>query len=396
MPDLSKVTARNALKPRKDRTPWWERLRPGLFLGYRPAADGAAGTWSVKVEIKGKRRQFALETYSAFEEKQRYAKAAAAAEAIMVREEGGGSTSSLRITVEEACRAYIKKKPNEARFLEKNVYGNGKDIPPDEIAAIKLEDLRKSHLVEWRERLETRKTRRFKSGPVLCKASIDREMVALRAALNAKMPHGQRDTDAAWQEALKKNDYMDTHNPRRLDVTLDERKALVANIKPTPEHQAARPFIRALCVTAMRPGILSKLKVEHFNRRTCILTVPHRWDKNRKGREINWTGSPAAELLAEACKGKLPGAPLFMRANGKPWDAETWKVPIRAAAEAAGLPDELCAYSLRHAAISDLVQTGIDLLKVATYAGTSIKEIEDTYGKLRPDTAQEALKKLAV
>lgn len=392
MTDLSKVGARNALKPKSDRTPWWERLRPGLFLGYRPAADAAAGTWAVRVALPGKpSRQFKLESFGGLKDNQRYAKAAAAAEEIMQREESGGSSSSLRMTVADACREYAKKKPAAERFFEKSIY-------TDEIATVKLEDLRRSTLVAWRERLEGRDTQYVRRGGngKLSKSSVNREMAPVRAAIYAKMAAGQPSTDAAWQEALKKYDFVDTHNPRKEDLDIDQRKALIANILPAPEHQAVKLFVRALCVTAMRPGILAKLNVEHFNKRTCVLTVPHRWDKGRKGREINWSGSPAAELFAEQCKGKLPGAPLFMQADGKRWDAEAWKVPIRAAAEAAGLPVEVCAYTIRHSAISDLVQSGIDLFTVATYAGTSVKEIEDTYGKLRPNTAQQALKALAV
>ena len=43
MVDLSKVGQREALK--RQREPYWHRLRPGCFVGYRPSAKGGAGTW---------------------------------------------------------------------------------------------------------------------------------------------------------------------------------------------------------------------------------------------------------------------------------------------------------------------------------------------------------------
>jgi hypothetical protein len=41
--DLSKVKERDAL--RNQREPYWQRIRPGCFLGYRPSAREGAGTW---------------------------------------------------------------------------------------------------------------------------------------------------------------------------------------------------------------------------------------------------------------------------------------------------------------------------------------------------------------
>lgn len=39
--DLSKVKERGAL--RSQREPYWQRIRPGCFLGYRPSAREGAG-----------------------------------------------------------------------------------------------------------------------------------------------------------------------------------------------------------------------------------------------------------------------------------------------------------------------------------------------------------------
>lgn len=43
MPDLSRIGEREKLKPGDE--PHWQRLRQGVYLGYRPSKKKAGGTW---------------------------------------------------------------------------------------------------------------------------------------------------------------------------------------------------------------------------------------------------------------------------------------------------------------------------------------------------------------
>ena len=43
--DLSRVKDRDALRPNGNAEPYWQRLRPGCFVGYSPSAKGGEGTW---------------------------------------------------------------------------------------------------------------------------------------------------------------------------------------------------------------------------------------------------------------------------------------------------------------------------------------------------------------
>jgi site-specific recombinase XerD len=101
-----------------------------------------------------------------------------------------------------------------------------------------------------------------------------------------------------------------------------------------------------------------------------------------------------ADFLIAQAENKLPAAPLLARANGKGWDKDAWKWPVKSAAKAAGLPAGTTAYTLRHSTISDLVHDGLDLLTVAQSSGTSVRMIEQHYGHLRDDVAADALAKL--
>jgi len=118
-------------------------------------------------------------------------------------------------------------------------------------------------------------------------------------------------------------------------------------------------------------------------------------DKAGKDRKIKLPPA-TAELFVESAAGKPPTAPLLSRADGKAWDKDAWKGPVKEAARAADLPPETTAYTLRHSTITDLVHAGLDLLTVAQISGTSVAMIEKHYGHLRSDVAAQALAKLAL
>jgi site-specific recombinase XerD len=104
----------------------------------------------------------------------------------------------------------------------------------------------------------------------------------------------------------------------------------------------------------------------------------------------------SAEFFEAASKDKLPTAPLLSRADGKAWNKDSWKWPVKATVEVAKLPAGTTAYTLRHSVISDLVHDGLDLLTVAQISGTSVVMIERHYGHLRSEVAAVALARLAL
>ena len=179
------------------------------------------------------------------------------------------------------------------------------------------------------------------------------------------------------------------------------RDSAVAQLTITPERRKlvenasaeAEPFVRALCLLPLRPGALAALTAGDFDKRTEELTIGK--DKTGKPRRIQ-VPADAAKLLAAQAKNKLPTAPLFMRSNGRPWDKNTWKLPIAAAVRAAGLPADATAYTLRHSTITDLVSLGLPLLTIAQISGTSAEMIERHYGHLASNAAVKALGELAI
>jgi integrase len=152
-------------------------------------------------------------------------------------------------------------------------------------------------------------------------------------------------------------------------------------------------FIRGLSLLPVRPGALACLTVASFDKRLGVLLVGR--DKSGRDRKIKLPRE-TADFFAEQCRGKTPAAPLLARADGKPWNKDSWKKPLKAAAMTAGLGAAVTAYTLRHSVITDLVTGGLDLLTVAQLSGTSVLMIEKHYGHHRAEHAAAALAGLVV
>jgi hypothetical protein len=303
-----------------------------------------------------------------------------------VVESGGVPTEKIE-TVADACKAYLKEKPgsiNEGIF-RRHVY-------PDPIAKVKLEKLRRRHTREWRKRLEATPAPigRRKRGKNATKersiATVNRDTAPLRAALGRVLAVGAPNTEAAWQEPLKPAKGSD----RRRDLYLDrvERKRLLA-----AADDEIRPFLHGMCLLPLRPGALAGLTVGSFDKRTLTLTIGK--DKNGKPRQIMLPQSVVA-FLSEHAKNKLPSSYLFTRNDGRPWNKDAWKAPIKDAVINAGLPGNASAYTLRHCVLTDLVGARLPILTVAQISDTSVQMIERHYGHLVGDDAARALDTLAI
>lgn len=381
--DLSRVSNRARLKQRRE--PYWQRLAVGRFIGFRPSKVGGAGSFVARYYDPGSRRHHhhALGAFPELAPNARYAAAKKAAESWFDHVDGGGTTKP--VTVREACERYAKGRPEAERRFERHVYG-------DPLARIPLHKLRKPQVVAWRERLEARPalvTRR-KAGEQITRnrspADVNRNMTALRAALNTAKDDGLVVSDGAWSAALRPIAH--AHRPRNLYLDRDQRQRLLQHLPVDLE-----PFVRALCLLPLRPGALAALTAGDFDARRLELVIAR--DKAGGARKILLPPQTAA-LFKRQTRSKVPAVPLFPRENGKPWTRDYWKRPIKEAARAAGLPKATTAYTLRHSTITDLVTGGLDLLTVAQVSGTSVAMVERHYGHLQREHAAAALATLAL
>lgn len=365
--DISTKLARRALPYRLE--PYWRRLAPGEYVGYRQSQANPYGTWVARFrDEEGRQRYHALGGFEELHQAEKAAKEWIAAAKL------SGSVEPL--TVALACKHYVSElkqqgkeaaaKDAENRF-SRLVYGTA-------FAKIKMDVLRADHVKQWRD---------GKTG--LKAATVNRDLAALRAAFNMAFKEGLVASDIAWR-GVKKIQTPDGESTRRDRwLTADERKALLE-----AAHPALAAFMRALLLTAARPGELAACNVSHFDRKAGVLHIP----SGKTGSRSIPLSNAMLELCQAQSKDKLPNAPLFTDPDGRRWARTVWATWAREARRQAGFGEDVTLYVLRHTAISEMIVSGIDAFTVARMAGTSTSMIDKHYGHLCAERTRSALDKV--
>lgn len=384
MAKLDTVRARDALKPRRE--PHWHRVAKGRYVGFRRMTTGSAGTWIARAldPTAGKQSYKALGEFSELPDHERFDAAQKAAQAWFDHLSKGGAVGPN--TVRTACTRYVthlRETKGDKAADDADARFKAYVLDDPRFADTELSALTPLHLEHWRKRLRERMTT---SGPNRGKqrsdSTLNRDMTAFRAALNrAYKVDGLVTSDFPWRGKLLPIKNADRR--RELYLSKAQRRKL---IDAAPADLAA--LLKGLSLIPLRPGALAALTAGDFDKHLKVLRVPS--DKAGADRKIKLPPATAA-VFAKAAKDKLPAAPLLARANGKAWNKDAWKGPVKDAVRAAGLPDETTIYALRHSTITDLVVGGLDLLTVAQVSGTSVRMIEAHYGSLRGDVAATAL-----
>jgi integrase len=392
MPSINTVQARERLKPQHE--PYWVKVTSGHYLGYRKLTTGSVGTWIARRRDPetGKQLKRSLGDFESLPAAQRFDAAKLAADDWFRHLGKGGLSESL--TVQQAGEQYVEHlRTTKGEQPAKDVAARLARwvLPHAALAGCDVVKLTRHRLEAWRRQLEQQPIRlgpgRTKgAGSARSPSSLNRDMTALRAVLNWALDAGYATNDSAWRVALRPIAGADGRRTTYLDI--DQRRRLIAAAEPD-----LAAYLRGLSLLPLRPGALASLTVANFDRRQGVLTVGT--DKAGENRRIKLPDS-TAEFIADASRDKLPAAPIFARGDGRQWDKDAWKLPIKAAAATAGLPPETTAYSLRHSVITDLITGGLDSLTVARLSGTSVAMIDRHYGHLRDQHAARALEQLSL
>ncbi|WP_426112439.1 tyrosine-type recombinase/integrase [Massilia sp. PWRC2] len=384
---IDTVTSRAKIKPRRD--PYWQRVSKGLFVGFRKMSAESVGTWFARYRWNDdKQVRSTLGTLEKFPASERFDKATSEAKAWLAKINSAESVDGC--TVLQACEAYS----NKIRALKGDKAADDlaaryrRWISGDPVCRIEISKLSRDDVSALRNRMVAAPVHVGKSGKTKprSKDTVNRDMAAVRAALNMAFDDGKSASNTAWRKPLAAFKNVS----QRRDVYLDreQRRRLIACSRPDLER-----FIRGLSMLPLRPGALAALTVADFDPRVGVLKIGQ--DKSGKDRKLKMPPT-IADFLNNAALGRPATAPLFVRDDGLAWNKDLWKKPIKEATAAAGLPSSTIAYALRHSAITDLVHEGLDLLSVAQISGTSVAMIERHYGHLRGSVAADALSKLAL
>jgi integrase len=269
-------------------------------------------------------------------------------------------------------------------------------ILPD-LGAIEVEKLTTDRINRWRNKLATqpkrvrrkltaieaatRKTPDDEDARRARKATANRVLTMLKAALNRAF-HGDRvSSDSAWRRVrpFKKVDeavvrYLSAVEARRL-------------VRACPEDFAK--LVQAALLTGCRYSELARLKCANFNRDSGTLAI--RLSKG-KIRHVVLTDE-AKQSFVDWTQDKDAADHVFLRVDNDVWGASHQKRPLDEASERAGIAPAVTFHILRHTHGSHLAMAGVPMGVIAAQLGhADTRMTEKHYAHLAPSYVAQTIR----
>lgn len=401
--DLGSRESRRRLQVRME--PYWHRLEPGLFLGYRKRRDG--GVWiarRAREPARGEARY--AERHLALADDHRDADGTevltfAQAQRQLLEQAHKAAVVSARYTVADAVRDYLAFVRRHRKSVEDTTNKLTAYVLAHPIAGRQLAELEPADLERWLE-WALKRRRRTRGAAVQTlerplegetkgaaaerlrrrKSTLNRVINTLKACLNYAADNGKAANPAAWQRLQK---FRSADSARMRWLTVDEARRL---------QNAADPSLRSLVAaglnTGCRAGELLALRAADFDRRSRTLLIAD--SKSGKPRRVPLTDD-GAELFETLTAGKLEDETLFHRPDSSAWYRVALVRAMREACAAARVRPAATFHVLRHTYASHLVQAGVPLLFVAEALGHSdVRMVTKHYGHLAPSHVADAIR----
>jgi integrase len=217
------------------------------------------------------------------------------------------------------------------------------------------------------------------------RASANRTLTILKAALNRAWREGKIASDAAWRRV---EPFEQADAARVRYMTIAEARRLINASAPD-----FRLLVRAALATGARYGELASLRVSDFNPDSGTLHI--RTSKSGKGRDIV-LADEGIEFFAAQAAGRPANALLLPKDDGGEWRSSHQARPMKAACKAARIEPEANFHCLRHTYASHAIMNGAPLLVVAKNLGHSdTRMVERHYGHMAPSYIADAIRAAA-
>jgi integrase len=251
-----------------------------------------------------------------------------------------------------------------------------------EVATLTLTQLQK-----WRDGM----VKREKDDPDAERRSRDtanRVLSNLKAALNFVYADDANGilTDKAWR-ALKG---FKAVGASRLDH-FSEAEVLKLIEKAREQEHEFGDLLEAGFYSGARYGELAMLDVRHFDAHRAQIAIPG----GKTGARFTTLTKEAVQFFKRVVHDKKPSDVLLPRADGERWGKSEQHRRMKDALKAAELPETASFYVLRHTHISRAIERGMPLTLIAENVGTSLKMIEENYGKFIAQTRRELVERYA-
>ena len=394
---LDSRTARLKLKKRS--SPYFVKLGKNLQLGYR--RNDTAGTWLARLyngdgtykrqplgvadDIADADGVALLDFWQAQEAAQGWA-----------REErfiASGLGTSKPYAISDAVRDYFAVRERRgSKGIESDRYQADAHILPS-LGSKLLRELTTRDIRDWHQRLasEPRRLRgKAKAQPAqddddrrARRATANRVLTILKAALNHAFHDGRVQADDAWRR-VKPFKAVESAVVRFL--TPEECRRLVNTC-----NTAFRDLVRGALLSGCRYGELIRLQASDFNRESGTIAV--RQSKSGKPRHVVLTDEGIG-FFDGLTAGRAPGELVFRRADGKPWGKSHQQRPLIAASEIARIDPPATFHVLRHTHASHLAMQGVPLGVIAAQLGHADTRVtERHYAHLAPSYVSEAIRR---
>jgi integrase len=217
------------------------------------------------------------------------------------------------------------------------------------------------------------------------RASANRVLAILRAALNQAFRDGNAASDIPWR-AVKPFRGVDA--PRLRYFTKDEVTRLINSAQGN-----FRDLILAALHTGCRYGELTRLRAGDFNSDSGTVFVGQ--SKSGKARHVVLSDE-GRHFFETLTAGRPGGALMLAHADGMAWRPSHQIQPMAEACRAARITPSAGFHILRHTAASHLVMSGVPLNVVAHNLGhADTRMTEKHYAHLAPSYLAETIRKFA-
>ena len=196
-----------------------------------------------------------------------------------------------------------------------------------------------------------------------------------------------------WLDKLPARVRKYKETPSRITyLTQDEIETLL-EVAKTDDNPAIYPFIVIALETAMRRMEILSVRIEHIDLQRRIIYIP----QAKAGAREQPMSAYLAEFLADyLTRCTTPDQEwLFPSRDSGVGHRVAIEKTFRRVVKAAGLdPAKVVRHTLRHTAITHLVQAGVDLPTVKRISGHKTLQMVERYAHQNNDHIQQALGKL--
>ena len=387
--------------------PYWRVIEQGLHLGYRRRATG--GTWIVRRrDERGIYREAKLGLADDLQDPNGdsvldFSHAQRAARSWCLQQQRlacglGPLAPTGAYTVARAMADYLedyRRRGGKAADSIESVAHQNILGPLGDLEVAKLTTKR---LADWHRGIAER-PRRWRSrpgGPAKVaafdpkdaeavrrrRATANRVLTYLKAALNQAWRNGVTPDDSAWRRVKP---FKSVDVPVIRYLSQDEITRLFNAC-----GGGFRDLVHAALLTGCRYGELRRLKVADYNPDVGTLAI--REAKSGQVRHVTLTDE-APELIERLVAGRSMGDVLFKRDDGRAWKRAEQLRPMREACKRAGIIPAVGFHVLRHTHASILAMRAVPMAVVARQLGHSdTRMTEKHYAHLAPNYVADTIR----